>query len=245
MDITIVIPAFNESLKIAHDIKAARDFALENNFTAEIIIVDDGSTDNTYEAANNCHTPDQVKLSVIKLPENRGKGYAVRKGIEKSTGKYVMFADSGCCVPYKNTVDAIHFLENDICDIAHGSRKMPGCKIKTPQPWHRQVLSKIFRHCVILLMHIPSEFTDTQCGFKAYKGNVARQLYNQCTVDGFMFDIEVITRALKHNYRIKEFPVTWTCDLDSRLAPHRSFHTLFWELIKTKIALMKHAKSSD
>lgn len=243
MDITIIIPAFNESKKIARDIKAACDFALENNFDAEIIIVDDGSTDNTYDTAVNCQTPDPVKLSVIRLSQNRGKGYAVRKGIEKSTGDYVMFADSGCCVPYKNTIEAIEMLKNDICDIAHGSRKMKGCKIKIPQPWHRQIFSKIFRYCVILLMHIPAKFTDTQCGFKVYKGNIARQLYKQCIIDGFMFDIEVITKALKSRYRIKEFPVIWTCDLDSRLSPHRNFHTLIWELIKIKIAVTKHAKN--
>jgi hypothetical protein len=243
MDITIVIPAYNESRKIARDIKAACEFAVENNLNAEIIVIDDGSTDNTYENAVVCKTPETVKLFVIKLPQNRGKGYAVRKGIEKSAGEYVMFADSGCCVPYQNTIKAIELLKNDICDIAHGSRKMPGCKIKIPQPWHRQIFSKLFRYCVLLLMRIPAEFTDTQCGFKVYKGNIARQLYEKCTVDGFMFDIEVISRALKQQYRIKEFPVTWTCDLDSRLAPHRSFHTLLLELIKIKIALMKHARS--
>ena len=239
MDITIVIPAFNESSKIARDIKAACDFAIENNFNAEIIVVDDGSSDNTYETAVNCQTQEQIKLSVIKLPQNRGKGYAVRTGIEKSTGDYVMFADSGCCVPYQNTIRAIDILEKDICDIAHGSRKMPGCNIKIPQPKYRQIISKIFRYCVILLMHVPAKFTDTQCGFKVYKGDVARQLYKQCIIDGFMFDIEVVIKALKNNYRIREFPVTWTCDLDSRLSPHRSFHTLFLELIKIKITLMK------
>ena len=243
MNITIVIPAFNESNKIARDIKAACEFAQENNFDTEIIVVDDGSDDNTYQTAVGFKTPEKVKLSVIRLPQNLGKGHAVRKGIEKSTSDYVMFIDSGSCVPYQNVLEAINLLKNDICDIAHGSRKMPGCDIKIPQPIHRQILSKLFRYCIILLMQIPARFTDTQCGFKAYKGNVARDIYKQCTTDGFMFDIEVIKRALKNGCRIKEFPVTWTCDLDSRLSPQRSFLTLLWELIKIKIALMKHTKS--
>ena len=243
MDITIVIPAFNESKKIARDIKAACDFAIENKFDAEIIVVDDGSTDNTYDIAANCQTPPKVKLSVIRLPQNKGKGYAVRTGINESIGDYVMFADSGCCVPYQNTIKAIEMLKNDTCDIAHGSRKMQGCQIKIPQPKYRQICSKIFRYCVILLMHIPAKFTDTQCGFKVYKGNIARQLYKQCTTDGFMFDIEIIARALKKGFRIKEFPVTWTCDLDSRLYSQRNFFKLLLELIKIKITLMKHARN--
>ncbi len=243
MNITIVIPAFNESNKIAHDIKAACKFAQENNFDAEIIVVDDGSTDNTYQTAVNCKTPEKVKLSVIKLPQNHGKGYAIRTGIESSTGDYVMFVDSGSCIPYQDAIKAITLLKNDICDVAHGSRKMSDSNIKVPQPKYRQLLSKLFRYCAILLMNIPAEFTDTQCGFKVYKGNIARQLYKQCTIDGFMFDVEVIKRALKKGYRIKEFPVTWTCDLDSRLCPQRNFFTLICELIKIKIALMKHTKN--
>lgn len=242
MDITIVIPAFNESNKIARDIKAACDFAIENNFDVEIIVVDDGSTDNTYNTAVNCQTPPKVKLSVIRLPQNRGKGYAVRTGIEKSTGDYVMFADSGSCVPYQNAIQALEMLRKDICDIAHGSRKMQDCEIKVPQPKYRQIFSKFFRYCVVLLMRIPAEFTDTQCGFKVYKGSVARQLYKLSVTDGFMFDIEIINWALKRGFRIKEFPVTWTCDLDSRLYSQRNFFTLLWELIKIKITLMKHVK---
>jgi hypothetical protein len=88
-------------------------------------------------------------------------------------------------------------------------------------------------------MKIPSEFTDTQCGFKIYKGDVARKLYSQCVTDGFMFDVEIIMRAQKQGYRIKEFPVEWTCDRDSRLSPRRSLWKVISELISIKRALTK------
>jgi dolichyl-phosphate beta-glucosyltransferase len=88
-------------------------------------------------------------------------------------------------------------------------------------------------------MKIPAEFTDTQCGFKIYKGDVARQLYGECATDGFAFEIEIIMRAQKKGYRIKEFPIDWTCDRDSRLSPTRSFWRILLELITIKQIMTK------
>jgi len=92
----------------------------------------------------------------------------------------------------------------------------------------------IFHWFVILYMKIPAELTDTQCGFKIYKRDVARKLYYECSTDGFGFDIEIIMRAQKEGYRIKEFPINWTCDRDSRLSPTRSFWSILLELAAIK-----------
>ena len=99
MDLSIVIPAFEESKKIASDVKAAADFLEDNNFAGQIIVVDDGSKDNTAQAAQNAEISPRVTLNVIRYEQHRGKGYAVRQGIKQTTGEYVMFADSGLCVP--------------------------------------------------------------------------------------------------------------------------------------------------
>jgi len=88
-------------------------------------------------------------------------------------------------------------------------------------------------------MKISAEFTDTQCGFKIYRGDTARRLYSQCISDGFMFDVEIIMRAKKQGYRIKEFPIEWTCDSDSRLSPTRSLWRILSELITIKRTLAK------
>ena len=85
-------------------------------------------------------------------------------------------------------------------------------------------------------MKIPAEFTDTQCGFKIYKGDIARQLYKQCKTDGFVFDIEIIMLAQKQGYRIKEFPIDWTCDPDTRLSPSRSS----WRILKDLLQIRKN-----
>ena len=234
MDLSIVIPAFEESKKIARDVTKAADFLTSNKLESEIIVVDDGSRDDTCETAKKVEIPQGVKLEVIRYEQHRGKGYAVRTGVSQSKGDYVMFADSGCCVPYQSALSGLDLIKNDSCDIAHGSRKMSGSHIEKAQSFYRRVCSKIFHWFVVHDMKIPVEFTDTQCGFKIYKGDVARDLYGECVTDGFMFDIEVIMRAIRKGYKIKEFPIDWTCDPDSRLSPSRSSWKILAEIINIR-----------
>lgn len=230
MDLSIVIPVFEEGNKIGRDIESAAKFLEDNHLTGEIIIVDDGSKDETYKAAASVKIPPQVTRKLIRYQQHRGKGHAVRTGIMESKGRYVMFADSGCCVPYEDALRGIELLENNRCDIAHGSRKLPGCYIEKPQTLYRQICSRLLHWYVIVRMKIPPELTDTQCGFKIYKGEVARQLYGESITDGFALDIEIILRAQKKGYRIKEFPIRWRCDRDSRLSPTRSVWRVLSEL---------------
>jgi dolichyl-phosphate beta-glucosyltransferase len=241
MDLSIVIPAYDESNKIARDITEAAGFLEAHEFTGQIIVVDDGSKDNTAEAAKNTTVPPNIQLDVLRYEVHRGKGYAVRTGINHSSGKYVMFADSGSCVPYEDTLRGLELLKNDQCDIAHGSRKMRGCHIEKTQSLYRRICSAIFHWFVIHDMKIPAEFTDTQCGFKMYKGDVARHLYGEAITDGFTFDIEIIMRAQKEGYRIKEFPIDWTCDRDSRLSPTRSS----WRVLSELLRIRRTLKSED
>jgi dolichyl-phosphate beta-glucosyltransferase len=242
MDLSIVIPAFEESKKIARDITEAAGFLEAHNFTGEIIVVDDGSRDNTAEAAKNTavhYETTSVRLDVIRYEKHKGKGYAVRTGIKRSSGDYVMFADSGSCVPYEDTLRGLELLKSDACDMAHGSRKMRGCHIEKTQSLYRRICSAIFHWFVIHDMKIPADFTDTQCGFKMYKGDVARHLYGEAVTDGFTFDIEIIMRAQIEGYRIKEFPIDWTCDRDSRLSPTRSSWQVLTELLRIRRTLSR------
>ncbi len=246
MDISIVIPAYEESKKIARDIEAAAVFLKDNDFTGQIIVVDDGSKDNTAEAPKNAiaEPSPSIELKVERYNHHRGKGYAVRRGMGQTSGEYVMFADSGCCVPYEDTLRGLELIKSGACDIAHGSRKMRGCRIEKRQSLYRRICSKLFHWFVIHDMKIPAEFTDTQCGFKIYRGEVARHLYGECITDGFTFDIEIIMRAQQEDYRIKEFPIDWTCDPDSRLSPTRSSWGVLSELLRIRRVLAKNKNDS-
>jgi len=246
MDLSIVIPAFEEGKKIARDVEAAAEFLRANDLVGEILVVDDGSEDNTTEAAQALQVPPEIGYNVIRYEEHRGKGYAVRTGITASKGAYVMFADCGLCIPYGNALQGLEMLKAGQCDIAHGSRRLIESDILNDQPPHRRLFSKMFKATVRLLLGVPRRLSDTQCGFKIYKGDVARDLYSHCISDGFMFDIEIILRAAKKHYHIEEFPVEWACDPDSRLSVTRTPWPVLAELHALKKAMKadrkRHAK---
>ncbi len=237
MLLSIIIPAYNESKKIARDLEAAARFLKHKQLSGEILVVDDGSEDDTAEIARNASIPLSTALRVLRNERHHGKGFAVRAGIVQSRGQFVMFADSGLPVPYENALRGLKLLQNGSCDLAHASRKLPESIIHRPQPWQRRVFSIVFHWLVILFLKVPARLTDTQCGFKIYRGEAARALYAQCFTEGFLFDIEIILRALQQGFRIQEFPVEWTCDPDSRLSVTRSPRHILQELfeIKTKI----------
>ena len=242
MDISIVIPALEESKKIGSDIGAASRFLEDNHLAGEIIIVDDGSGDDTADVAEKAETQSQISLKVIRLRCHKGKGFAIAEGMKQTTGEYVMFADSGCCVPYENVLRGLSLIKSGQCDIAHGSRKLSESRIETGQNWYRRIWSAVFHWFVVCVMKIPTELTDTQCGFKIYRGDTGRELFGRCICDGFMFDIEIIKRAIKQGFRIREFPLEWTCDRDSRFSVAASFWQIIVELMTIKRVLAKKEK---
>lgn len=218
MELSIVIPAYREAHKIAHDVQEASAFLARHRLRGEVIIADDGSPDGTAKVAQDTPPAPGVELVVLPL-EHKGKGWAVRQGMAASRGDLVMFADSGVCVPYDDVLPMIESLHRGECQLAHGSRKMRGSVISHKQSLYRRTLSWLFRKATLVYLSLPRHLTDTQCGFKAYRGDVARGLYGQCTTDGFMFDLEVLMRAMRTGHTVKEFPVHWAWDPDSRLRP--------------------------
>jgi dolichyl-phosphate beta-glucosyltransferase len=237
-DISIVIPAFNEAHKIAADIRAAADFFTTHNLTGQIIIADDGSTDDTASAARAADPgKENTELIIVELPTHGGKGAAVKAGITASTGKYVLFADSGRCVPYEDVLQPLEWIKAGRCQIAHASRKLPESIILRRRSLSRRITSALFRWTLITYLRLPARFTDTQCGFKLYEGRIARELYTDCRTEGFLFDVEIILRALNRGYQIEEFPITWKTDPDTRLKPTRHTTHILRELLHLKKSL--------
>lgn len=244
MDVSIVIPALDEASKIRFDVEAAALFTEREKMSGEIIVVDDGSTDGTSEEARKASIPPSVNLHVISLEKNKGKGYAVRTGILASHGDVVLFADSGTCVPYADALCQIEKIRNGDLDIAIASRRLKETVIKRNRSLRRRILSWFFRQIALVLTDLPRRITDTQCGFKVYDGDIARELFKRSVISGFMFELEVILRALKRGYRIEEFPVEWTCDLDTRLKPAGDAMGVLRELLKVR-SLIKEEKSKE
>ena len=217
MDVSIVIPTFKESGKIGRDIAAADAFLRSRPDGGEIVLVDDGSPDDTAAAARALQAQ-YPALRVVSYARNRGKGHAIAQGVLQARCSAVMFADAGLCVPYEIATLGLSMLELDMCDVAHGSRRMRGSVLRA-QPLYRRMGSLAYKMVVHTGMGVPRWISDTQCGFKIYRREAARELYADLLTDGFMFDVEIILRALRRNYRILEFPVLWSNDADTRYDP--------------------------
>ena len=217
MQISIIIPAYNEENKIAQDVIAASEFIDSHFNSGEIIVVDDGSSDNTSMAATETAGRVSVTVRIIRQPHT-GKGAAVRNGMTESTGDYVMFADSGLCIPYNDAIQGIELVKSGEYGIAHGSRYHQLSEIVIKKGLLRRLASTLFRKLIPFIAGVKGRYTDTQCGFKIYSGTLARSIYGRCSDIGYMFDIEVILRAEAMGVKIGEFPVHWSSDSDSRLS---------------------------
>ena len=221
MDLSIIFPAFNEETKIGRDVEEAAAFLTRNGLAGEIVVVDDGSRDRTASAAEAVPLPPGVARNVIRCGRNRGKGHAVKLGMLASRGDLAMFADSGLSVPLEQALRGIELIRSGACAIAHGSRVLASSNVLLRPSPYRRVISRVVRRFLPRLMGFPPHITDSQCGFKVYRGDVARELYRLCETEGFMFDAEMILRARRAGHRIQEFPVDWSCDRDTRLHPAR------------------------
>lgn len=206
---SIVVPAYNEESRLERSIQKIHSY-LESRLEAfEIIIVDDGSTDSTGEIAKACSekfAPEQV-IRVIQNPENRGKGFSVRRGMLEARGALALLTDADLSTP----MDEIGKLEEKVVgegyDIAIGSRDVPGAEIIRHQPWFRERAGKIFNDFVQALTSLP--FRDTQCGFKLFRMEKCREIFKKQRITRYAFDVEVLFVAQCWGLKLAEVPVKW------------------------------------
>jgi len=242
MDLSVVIPAFNEEKKIGRDVEAAAVFFSQAGFSGEVIVVDDGSEDRTTETARGASINPGVVLKVIRLEKNSGKGAAVKEGVLRSTGEVVLYADSGTCIPYQNAARWIEKVGRGGLDMAMASRRLKETVICRDRPLKRRLLARLFHQAAVAVAGLPSEITDSQCGFKIYKGEMARELFSGLETSGFLFELEIILKALKKGFRLEEFPVEWTCDLDTRLRPAAHSAGVLKELLRIRSIIKRYTK---
>jgi dolichyl-phosphate beta-glucosyltransferase len=215
--LSIVVPAYNEERRLpallellgrdAHRIAAAAGFRLH-----EVIVVDDGSTDGT--AALLARDEDRRDLRIIRFPQNRGKGAAVRAGMLAATGSFALLTDVDMSTPLDDLPRLSGALDGGV-DVAIGSRSLPASTILVRQPPYRELAGKTFNWLLRLATGLP--FRDTQCGFKLFRLETARMLFERQTVEGFAFDAELCVIAQKLGLRVVECPVRWTNNPETRV----------------------------
>jgi dolichyl-phosphate beta-glucosyltransferase len=205
-DLSVVIPAFNEATRLPATLATLLGFLDRGARHAEVIVVDDGSTDDTSAQVRRLESVD-TRVRLIRLPQNRGKGYAVRTGIVNSAGSRILFADADGATPFEELVRLEAQLELG-AKIAIGSRGVHDTATRVHARFHRRVLGRLF-HAVVRTFAVHG-VSDTQCGFKLFDAEVAQDLFSRMRMSGFSFDVEVLLMAFRSGYRVAEVPVNWT-----------------------------------
>jgi glycosyltransferase involved in cell wall biosynthesis len=212
--LSIVIPAYNESARIESALKNVMSCVSEKGWDAEVLVIDDGSKDNTAAIVQRWMV-DHPRLHLIQNPGNKGKGYSVRNGLLQAAGDIVMFTDADLSAPMEEAERLIAAI-NDGADVAIGSRWLDRARQTIHQPLYRQFFGRCFNWITRKVIGLP--FRDTQCGFKAFRRSAAQVIFRLQTIERWGFDPEILFIARKLRYVITEVPVTWGHDERSRIS---------------------------
>ena len=227
--LSIIIPAYNEESRIVPTIEKINEYMVSRALSYELIIVDDGSKDNTCEVVEN------MGLEIIKLLKNEvniGKGYSVKRGMMEASGEILLFTDADLSTPIEE-YEKVESLLTERNDIVIGSRTLSSSKIERAQPWYRQLMGKTFNKAVCLF-NIRG-ISDTQCGFKAFKRSAAKKIFQIQKIKGFAFDVEILFLAKKLGYTIAQVPVRWINHPDSKVTLIGSSTSMFFDLLRIRI----------
>jgi glycosyltransferase involved in cell wall biosynthesis len=212
--LSIVIPAYNESARIERTLERVMSCVETQGWNAEVLVVDDGSTDSTPEIIQRWMKR-YPRLHLIKNDGNRGKGYSVRNGLLQASGDVVMFTDADLSAPLEEA-ELLMAAIADGADVAIGSRWMDKTRQTIHQPLYRRFFGRCFNWVTRMVMGLP--FKDTQCGFKAFKRPAAQVIFRLQRIERWGFDPEILFIARKLGYNIREVPVTWGHDERSRMS---------------------------
>lgn len=228
MYLSVIIPAYNEEKRLPKTLKEIDKYLRAQNYESEIIVVSDGSTDKTVDVVKELMS--EIKnLKVLDFKENYGKGFGVKEGMLKATGKYRLFMDADNSTSIDQVEKMWPFFEQGF-DVVIGSRDVKGAILDPPQPWQRRLTGdafKLIRKIIIGLW----EIEDTQCGFKGFTQEAAEKIFPKVKILRFAFDPEILVLAKKLGYKIKEIPVYWRNDPKSKVK--------FKSMVKMGIDLLK------
>lgn len=231
--ISLVIPAYNEASRLPHSLQTCLDYLHKHFLQYEVIVVDDGSTDSTYEIVRKFQK-EWPTLKYVANERNRGKGYSVKKGMLAAQGDFVFFSDSDLSTPIQTLIPFLETLSTNInIDIIIGTRKVPEAKILKPQPWIRRSMGKVYRS--LANMMLGTKVSDFTCGFKGFRYTANQTVFSKLTIDRWGFDTELLYIAKKQQLKVREVPVEWINSADSRVKIMRDTLRSFSELLRIRV----------
>ena len=228
--LSLVVPAFNEEKRLPVSLARISEWVLSRSpqLSVEVLVVDDGSSDRTAAVAEKTAAGLGHAYRVLRLPRNRGKGAAVREGVLAAAGEQVLVTDADLSTPIEEVEKLLpHFQQG--YDVVIASRSLKNSEILVRQPWHRQLMGKVFNR-IVRLFAVPG-IIDTQCGFKCFSRRAVEAIFPLCRVDGFAFDVEILYLARKLKLGVKEVPVRWIDSPRSTVSPLRDSARMFREVL--------------
>lgn len=204
VEMSYVIPAYNEKKNIERTVEEILLYTRDHGWKTEVVIVDEGSNDGTWEIMEKVKKKYSGAIEILKNEKNEGKGSAVRKGMLNCSGQYAIFTDADFSYDLSSKDIFIQEFSNGY-DVVIGSRKVTGSELKVPVGLLRKLMSRIFGGLVNLITGV--NYSDTQCGFKGFKKDAAREIFSRLIIKSFAFDVEALYIAKKQGLKIKEIPV--------------------------------------
>lgn len=211
--LSVIIPSYNEEHRIGKTLASTSEFLRKQAFDSEILVVSDGSKDGTASVVQNLQS--QIKnLKLINNQENHGKGWVTKQGMLEATGDICLFMDADNSTKIDEIAKFLPYFQQGF-DVVIGSRRIAGSNIAEKQPLIRDFLGWCFRTIVHIL--VPLDVTDSQCGFKAFSKNAAKQIFPKQRIFRWAFDVEILALARRKKFKIKEVPITWVNDIESHV----------------------------
>jgi dolichyl-phosphate beta-glucosyltransferase len=225
---SIVIPAYNEEKRLPSTLEQLFHFLEKQPFASEIIVVENGSKDQTFEIAQR-FASGQKNVHVLRSKQ-RGKGLAIQRGVMAASGEYLFMCDADLSMPVE---EISKFIPPQLegFDIAIASREAPG-SVRYNEPYYRHFTGRVFNTLIRLLV-LPG-LQDTQCGFKCIRAQVARDIFPYQTLTGWAFDVELLYIARHHGYQIVEIPIDWYFNADSKISVVRDSLRMFLDLLRIR-----------
>ena len=234
VDLSIIVPAYNEEHRLAPTLARLHQFLMTQPLRYEILVVDDGSRDNTCAVAEQAMDT-VANLRLVRQHPNRGKGAAVRVGMLAARGQIRVMCDADCSMPPEELPRLLAPIIECTAEIAIGSRYAEG-SVTVKQPLYRVLWSRLANK-VIQRSLVPG-VRDTQCGFKAFTAEAARDLFRRGQIDGWAFDLEILALAKRRGYEVREVGVKWVDDERSRVNPWKDM----WKVIREAITIRRNLR---